>query len=96
MLRIFAHFQQVVKINQSGLLAALNLFHRKAGNRSESIKEKLQEEISDLEERQDELGQLSQMGDDDLHLLQVLCYFYCISLFSFRLVRRVNRDLFLQ
>lgn len=50
----------------------LILLQRNAENRSESIKEKLEEEISELEERKDELVQLSQIGDD-LRFLQV-CY----------------------
>ncbi|XP_056225630.1 E3 ubiquitin-protein ligase TRIM39-like [Seriola aureovittata] len=68
--RIFNHFQQLVKINKSGLVTALNLLHKKAEHRRETMTEKLKEEMSDLEERQNELEQLSQM--DDLRLLQSL------------------------
>ncbi|XP_044198511.1 E3 ubiquitin-protein ligase TRIM11-like [Thunnus albacares] len=70
-LRIFTHLQQVIKLNEAAVVACLTLLQRKAENRSESIKEKLQEEISELEERKSELEQLSQIGDD-LHLLQSL------------------------
>ncbi len=68
--RIFTLLQHVVKIHESGLVNVLALLHRKAENRSESIKENLEEEISELEDRKYELEQLSQTGDD-LRLLQV-------------------------
>lgn len=72
MQRIFTHFQRVVRITELGLVNCLTFLQSKAENRSESIKEKLEEEISQLEERKAELVQLSQM-EDDLRLLQV-CY----------------------
>lgn len=64
-------------MNKSGFVTALTSLHKKAENHSESIKVKLQKEISELEERKDELEQLSQTGDD-LHLLQVLCHIFSL------------------
>ncbi|XP_053199046.1 E3 ubiquitin-protein ligase TRIM21-like [Scomber japonicus] len=68
-LKIFTHMVQVVKMNEATLVTALTLLQRKAENRNESVKEKLEEELSELKERKSELEQLSQIGDD-LCLLQ--------------------------
>ncbi|XP_008290285.1 E3 ubiquitin-protein ligase TRIM39-like [Stegastes partitus] len=70
-LKIFAQFKEIVKTSESGLAAALMLLHRKGDNRSEALKEKLQEEICELEERKDELDHLSHIKDE-LRLLQSL------------------------
>ncbi|XP_069578660.1 zinc finger protein RFP-like isoform X2 [Brachyistius frenatus] len=70
-LRIFAQLKSVVNTNELRLVTAVTMLHRKAEIRSESIKEKLQEEITDLEERKYKLDRLSQ-AEDDLRLLQSL------------------------
>lgn len=70
-LKIFAQFKELVKISESGLVAALTLLHRKGENRREAIKDKLQEELSELEDRKDDLDHVSQIKDD-LSLLQRL------------------------
>lgn len=71
-LKLFAHMQQVIKINEATLVTGLALLQRRVENRNVSLKEKLQEEIGELEERKSELEQLSQIGDD-ICLLQVRC-----------------------
>lgn len=72
---------QVVKMNEATLVTALALLQRKAENRNESVKEKLEEELSELRERKSELEQLSQIGDD-ICLLQVFCGIFS-SAFSY-------------
>ncbi|XP_022061441.1 E3 ubiquitin-protein ligase TRIM39-like [Acanthochromis polyacanthus] len=70
-LTIFNHFKEAVKENESRLLTVITALCRKNERRSETMKENLHEEISELEDRKDELDHLSQIKDD-LRLLQRL------------------------
>ncbi|XP_071401066.1 E3 ubiquitin-protein ligase TRIM39-like [Centroberyx affinis] len=72
-LRIFTRLQQVFELSQTRLLDTIPILQRKTEDHCKSVKEKLQQEIGELEKQRSELEQLSHIEDiEDLHLLQSL------------------------
>uniref|UniRef100_A0A3Q1BJ40 E3 ubiquitin-protein ligase TRIM39-like n=1 Tax=Amphiprion ocellaris TaxID=80972 RepID=A0A3Q1BJ40_AMPOC len=70
-LEIFTHIKEAVQLSETRLVSAITLLHSKSESRNETIKDNVQEEISELEDRKDELDHLSQIKDD-IRLLQSL------------------------
>ncbi|KAM4612343.1 E3 ubiquitin-protein ligase TRIM11-like [Polymixia lowei] len=67
--RLFSNLHQVIALSQIGLIGTINCVLSKSENRSQSIIEEQEQEISELERRRVELEHLSHTKDH-LHLLQ--------------------------